>query len=194
MSKKIMWFDVETTGLDPKENDIVQLAGKLFIDGEVVSTINKRIQPVNWDNISDEALKVTGLTIEDLKTYDEPKTLRYELLDMWRPHIQQYERDRDRLIYFGGYNMAAFDKGFLDEYFKKMGDDKLVFRTNFRVIDVIMDVYKLNFLGVLKLKNYKLETVCRHFEIPIDAHDAMSDIDATIKLYEVLQPILKEHL
>jgi DNA polymerase III epsilon subunit-like protein len=38
----------------------------------------------------------------------------------------------------------------------------------------------------VRLKNYRLETMCKHFGIELKAHDAMSDIEATKQLYEII--------
>ena len=35
MDKKVFWFDVETTGLDSKIHDIIQLACIIEINGEI---------------------------------------------------------------------------------------------------------------------------------------------------------------
>lgn len=35
-------------------------------------------------------------------------------------------------------------------------------------------------------ENDKLETMCNYFDIGIDAHNALSDIEATKKLYELI--------
>jgi len=37
-------------------------------------------------------------------------------------------------------------------------------------------------LGKLKLENYRLETSAKHYGIKINAHDALSDIEATREL------------
>ena len=46
----------------------------------------------------------------------------------------------------------------------------------------------------LRLENFQLGTVCAHFDIPIDAHDAFSDIQATRILYYMLRYSLTGNL
>lgn len=41
-------------------------------------------------------------------------------------------------------------------------------------------------MGLIDTKNDKLKTICEHFNIPIDAHNALSDIEATKNLYELI--------
>lgn len=54
---KVLYFDCETTGTDPIEQDITQISGLIEIDGKVVDKFNFRCQPLNWDGISPEALE-----------------------------------------------------------------------------------------------------------------------------------------
>jgi DNA polymerase III epsilon subunit-like protein len=72
---KILWFDLETTGLSPIKNDIVSLACLLEIDGYIQDTLYLEMQPVNWDTISPEALKINGYTHERLKTFMAPEVV-----------------------------------------------------------------------------------------------------------------------
>ncbi len=53
-------------------------------------------------------------------------------------------------------------------------------------IDVFALVKHLKLLYMLDTPNDKLETLCKHFGIEIDAHNALSDIEATRSLYKAL--------
>ena len=66
-SKKVFYFDVETTGLDWMIHEIVQLAYIIEVDSEVKLERNLLIKPTRWDDISLEALKVIGKTKQDLE-------------------------------------------------------------------------------------------------------------------------------
>ena len=63
---KIIYIDVETTGLGCPESGLVQLAGAIELDGEVVERFDFHMRPFPEDAISDEALAVNGLTRTDL--------------------------------------------------------------------------------------------------------------------------------
>lgn len=45
MSKKILFYDIETTGLDSKKNGIHQISGMLQIDRKIVKEFNLRFCP-----------------------------------------------------------------------------------------------------------------------------------------------------
>ena len=65
---KTIYFDCETTGLNPIKNDIIQIAGIIEDEGKEIEKFNIKIQPTNWHNIDERALEVNKLTIEQLKT------------------------------------------------------------------------------------------------------------------------------
>jgi len=94
---KILWFDCETTGLNAKENDILTLAGVVEIDGEVKEEFYLEMQPFNYDNISEEALKVNGLELKTIKTWMAPKLAYNQLIRIFSKYINRYNRN-DKFI------------------------------------------------------------------------------------------------
>ena len=52
-------------------------------------------------------------------------------------------------------------------------------------------VFAMRYANKLTLENYRLETASKHFGIEINAHDALSDIEATreliLKIMEKIQ-------
>lgn len=66
--------------------------------------------------------------------------------------------------------------------FEKSGDKYFGSWFFWPTIDVRHEVAK-QILDGCRLRNYKLETVCGHYDIKIDSHDALSDIKATRELY-----------
>lgn len=186
--KKILFFDVETTGVDARENDIIQISGLFEIDGEVVEEFDLRCQPRNYENISESALETTGLTVDQIKEYPEQSTTFRQLVRLFDKHIDKY--DREDKFYPAGYNVR-FDLDFLQQFFIKNGESYgCGSYQNWRAIDGLALAYFLNYLGKLDLENYKLETLCNYLEIPIIAHDALSDIKATRKVVKKLIELL----
>lgn len=57
---------------------------------------------------------------------------------------------------------------------------------HYKVIDVFFSYLPLKHLGFIDTVDDKLKTVCEYFNIPIDAHNALSDIEATKNLYELI--------
>ena len=179
MGKKVFWFDVETTGLNPVDHDIVQLALLIEIDDEIVESKNMLMQPFDYSTIDLEALNKQGRTVEEIKTYPNPKKVYPELISVLEKYVDRY--DKTDKFHNGGYN-SKFDMDFLKQYFIKNGDIYFGSWFNYRSIDPLPLLHLLDGIGHISLPDYKLETVCKHYKIPLKAHDALSDITATREL------------
>lgn len=183
--KKTLFFDTETTGLDSKKNSIIQFAGIMEYDGKEVDRINIKFQPFEEAEISQEALDKTGTTLEDILGYISHVEGFQKIQLFLDKHCNKF--DRNDKIYPAGYN-SKFDTEFLSEMFKYNGERfGIGSYFNWRTIDPLPLLYLMDWTGKISLENYKLETVCKHFKITLtDAHDAMSDIEATRDLIKKL--------
>jgi DNA polymerase-3 subunit epsilon len=186
--KKIFYMDTETTGLDPKSNDIIQLAYLIEIDGEIKEEGNLFVQPFSYENISLEALVVNKKTVEEIKTYPTPIDVYRHLQSILNKYINRYNK-LDKFIPCG-YNVR-FDIDFLQSFFLKNNDKWFGAFFDYHFIDPMPIINVLNYKGSINLVNAKLITACENFGITIDAHDALSDIKAT---RELMQKIMKEYL
>lgn len=186
---KVFYFDVETTGTDPKVNEIIQLSGMIEVNGKIKERFNFLLQPTDWDNIVPEALEVTGISKKDLKKFPKPKEAYEKLLKLLGKHCDKY--DRNDKFYFAGYNIK-FDIDFLYNFFLRQDDKYFGSWFNWRAVDPLAILYYMDYMGMIKLENYKLGTACEHFGIEINAHDAESDIMATRKLLDRIDCLLNE--
>ncbi len=186
---KIFWFDVETTGLDSSINEIIQLACIIEVDGIVKERKEWKVRPNDFNNINPEALQVTGFTIEQLKLFPESKFVFLEFIKFLDKYIDKF--DRSDKFSIGAYN-GKFDCDFLQNFFKKHNHKYYGSYFNYKLIDPLAIVRWLEYNQKLTgLENNKLETLARHFDIKIDAHDALSDIEATMVLERKLKEFLK---
>jgi len=176
---KILWFDLETTGLDPVTNDPIQIAGMVEVEGEIMEEFNILCKPFDMDSVSDEALEVNKRTRADIEGFQEAAEAKQELDGILNNHIDKFNRN-DK-FYPGGYNVK-FDIDFLAQWFRKHRDNYLGSYWNWRSIDPMPFLNVMAYKGELDLPNLKLETVCEHFGIKLDAHDALSDVKATREL------------
>ncbi len=185
MKSKILWIDCETTGVNPKLNDIWQLAYLIEIDGEVVDGENMYIRPFNEKNIEEQALTIGGTTIDKLLEIEltvKPAVARIK--KTWEKYIDKFNRD-DKFVMAGYW--VNFDNGFLRQLFYKAGDKYGIGSWCFSpCLDVASFVAIAVAKNGLRFPNYKLETVCDRLGIALDAHDALSDITATRNLYSAL--------
>src|SRR5690606_5049961 len=110
--------------------------------------------------------------------------------DLFDTYIDKY--DKNDKFYPAGHNVQ-FDLDFLQEFWKKYGDQ---YGTgsyqNWRALDSRVMAHFLIMAGKLpELENMKLATLCNHFDIPINAHDAMSDITATRLLIRKMMEFIR---
>lgn len=185
---KYLYLDTETTGTDPKKHDIIQLAGYIVIDGKLKEEFNLKCQPKDYTTIEEEALKINKNTVDDLRKLQKPEDMLKEFISILAKYVDKYDKtDKYTPV---GYNVR-FDLDFLQEFFKKNGE---AYGTgswqNWRVIDPLFLVYYMAGKKEIELENYKLETVCKHFGIELEAHDAMADIKATRALLKTLKNLL----
>jgi DNA polymerase III epsilon subunit-like protein len=174
---KVAYLDLETTGTDPKLNEMIQFAAIIEIDGEVVEEVNIKCQPTRWENVSKEALEVTGLTLEGLKTLPQPKEAFTQIKALFDRHIDKFNKT-DK-FYPAGHNVT-FDLDFLQAFWKQHGD---IYGTgsyqNWQCLDSRILANFLRFKKKIEVENNKLETLCKFYDIELKAHDALNDIRAT---------------
>lgn len=181
MDKKIFWFDCETTGIDHKLHDIIQIAFIVEINGEMEAQYKFNIQPFSYETIEPSALEVNGFTIEQIKEFMPPREAYRQILSVIDQYVDRY--DKQDKFYPAGYNVG-FDYDFFMEFFRKNGDNYFGSFFNHRKIDPLPMLYSLDYHGIIEYKNYKLTTVCENMNIIInDAHDALNDVIATRKVY-----------
>lgn len=177
---KIFYFDIETSGLDSKINDILTLSGLIEIDGEVKETIDLKIQPFNWESISDEALKVNGLTREEIKTFLPPREAFLKIQSLFKKYVDPYKKNKtseDKLLP-AGYNVK-FDIDFLNQFWKKNNDNYFGSFIDYHALDLASIVLFLKYKGLLKFPGYKLVDVANALGITFKAHEASEDIRIT---------------
>ena len=186
--KKVLWLDVETTGLDCKKHGLREVGFIIEIDGVEVDKGVFKINPFTYTTkdveIDDYALEISKVSIEDLESYD---TVSYCFKELMKKLVKYVNvNDKNDCFVIAGYNVA-FDIGFIKEWFKEMGLlDSYKDLFHYKSLDVFSIVFALRHLGINSAENDKLETMCNYFGIEIEAHNALSDIEATKKLYELI--------
>lgn len=184
--KKAFYLDVETTGLHPKYNDIIQIACLIEINGEVVEEFTSFVKPFAMEHVNEQALKITGHTVAELATFPEPSIVYNNLVDLLGKYVNKYEKS-DKLTPIG-YNVK-FDCDFLLSFFKKNDDKYYGSWFNWKTVDPLALLHMMDYKRKIALPNYKLATVCQHFGIPLKAHDALHDIKATRELWYLLDDV-----
>jgi DNA polymerase III epsilon subunit-like protein len=184
---KIFYFDVETTGLDAKKNDIIQLAYIIEIDDKIMEDGNIEMQPFNYATVETKALEVSHRTVEMIKAYQEPRLAYKQLSKTFDKYIDKYNK-KDKFIP-AGYNVN-FDLQFLREFWFKNNDKYFGSYFDYHVFDPITTLILMRYKNLIQVDDFHLATICKHFNIEIQAHDALSDIRATrLVIKKVLENI-----
>ncbi|MDE6687053.1 MAG: 3'-5' exonuclease [Lachnospiraceae bacterium] len=151
-------LDLETTGLDPKKNKIIEIAAVHVKDGAVKERYQTLLNP-GW-RLPEKITELTGITEEEL--LDAP--VIGEKLGEFLEFLQ------DRVIV--GHSVL-FDYSFLKRAAVNHG---LVFEA--KAIDTLKIARK--YLADLPSRN--LHALCLHYGIEHHAHRALADAEATHEL------------
>lgn len=160
-------FDVETTGLSAVYNKIIELAAVKIRGGEIIDRFEAFANP--HESLSQTTIELTGITDDMVEN---------------APEIEEVLRDfhtfmgDDILV---AHN-ASFDMGFLNEGLRKIGLGEAK--------NPVIDTLELARFLLPQLKNHRLNTLCKRFDIELTQHHrAIYDAEATGYL---LWKLLKE--
>lgn len=120
MTSKLLFFDLETTGVKFWRNGIHQIGGIVDIDGQEVERFDIRLAPNPAATIEQEALDVAGVTLEQVQSYQPMEDGYRQLVGILSKYVNKFDK-RDKM-YLVGYNNAGFDNSFLRALFQQCGD------------------------------------------------------------------------
>lgn len=161
-------IDLETTGLNPKRDRIIEIGAIRVEQGEITGEFSTFVNPGR--RLEERIIELTGIREEDLEGAPE--------LDEVFPELLEFMGDLPLL----GHRIL-FDYSFLK---KAAVDRKLKFERS--AVDTLQIARK--YLPELPHRN--LEYLCRYYEIPHHAHRALEDAKATDQLFRKLTELFYE--
>lgn len=188
---KLLYLDTETTGLTDN-SAIVQIAGAIEIDNEVVEWFNIRCKPHNGADISESALKTIGFTVEELNKEQEPEEALKELEKIFSKYVDRYDKNDKLVMICHNY---PFDFRMLYNFYNRLNNRFMGSFIDFKLNVCTLNLVKsLQVMGILPvLENNRLETWCKHFNVSLEnAHDALEDIRATREVYKNITKVLEK--
>lgn len=187
---KILFLDLETTGLDPLTNSIVQIAAEYHIDGKKQDQFFVEIKPpISQDRlISLDALKVTKLNLN--KIFNSGKDEGPALISFvdWVLSL-----DANKLSICG--HNVHFDIAFMKNLFRRYnlnGWDNII---SHRIEDTCSLARSLQKAGILPNSSVSLGSLAELLNITIPEnetlHNAKTDVRVTSEIYYKLINKLK---
>ena len=159
-------FDIETTGLNPRSDRIVEIGALRVKDGEVIDTFEILINP--GIEIPQTVIDIHGITNDMVKDAAFPGVA-----------LQQFVSFCEGVDFLIGHNAVRFDYPFIENECTRY----MVKYPKFKIKDTIFSARK----RLKGLRSYSLKALCRIFQIENkQAHRALSDVYATYEVYEKL--------
>ncbi|MGY3713885.1 PolC-type DNA polymerase III [Sutcliffiella cohnii] len=150
-------FDVETTGLSAMYDKIIELAAVKVKGGEIIDRFESFANPHH--PLSATTIDLTGITDDMVRDAPEIEEVLRNFYD-WIGN--------DILV---AHN-ASFDMGFLNIGFQRIGLGKSK--------NPVIDTLELGRLLYPEMKNHRLNTLCKKFDIELTQHHrAIYDAEAT---------------
>lgn len=182
-----VFYDLETTGVNPKRNSIHQLAGMVEVDGGIVETFNLKLAPHPNAEIEAEAMEVGGVSAELIKSYPPYQEGYMQFKSTMAKYINPY--DRTEKAWLVGYNNRAFDDLFLRKLFELCGDIYIGSWFWADTIDVLCLASEYLIERRSGMRAFKQGVVAEELGIEVDPeklHDAVYDVEITRNIYRIV--------
>ncbi len=175
LKERYIAFDVETTGLSPMNDKIIEVAAVLFENGEITQSYTSLVNPEVFVPYS--ATAINHITNEMVKNAPKENIVFAELVEFLGDALKQQTS-------ICAHN-ASFDMNFLSETLMRLGyDGKISY----------VDTLSLSRSLIKGLHNYKQDTVAMYFDLVNNqSHRAVTDAEICGKiLWNLLQIEEKE--
>jgi DNA polymerase-3 subunit alpha (Gram-positive type) len=169
MKEAYVVLDIETTGLSKHINKITEIAALRVENFQVVKKFETLVNPQT--HIPSFITSLTG--ISDSMVQDAP------IIEEVMPKFKKFVLDAPFVAH-----CATFDYGFLKHNAQLISQD---------INNPKICTRKLSRRLIPELRNYKLSSLCEHFDITNSAaHRAMGDVEATHKIFTRLLSMMKK--
>ena len=191
MEQRLIFFDLETGGLDPKRNPIIQLAA-VSVDHklEVIEAFEAKLR-FHPRTAKASSLRKNhynpGVWATDAR---EPLEVAKDFAAFLRRHATMPALSGRGESYYVAQlvaHNAAFDGPFLNTWFEKLN----VYLPAKRLVLCTMQLAMWHFSlsGDRPPSNFQLATLCEYFDVPFHAaaaHEALGDVSATVGLFQAI--------
>lgn len=162
MIKDYVVIDLETTGLYPKRDRVIEVGALRVRQGEIVDTMSTFVNPLQ--KLPERVTEITGITDCDLEA---------------APTIEDIWRD---IFAFLGEDVLIGQRILFDYSFLK----RIAVNHKYSFERQGIDTLKIARKYLSDLESRALGSLCQYYKIPLQAHRALEDAKATHQLYQKL--------
>ena len=167
--QKFCIVDIETNGSKPTNAQIIEIGAIMYENGEIVDKFESY---VNADEIPENIVKLTGITVNDVKDAPSPKSV----LEKFRLFLGD--------AVFMAHNVN-FDYKFISHSMEEAGFGPLL---NRKICSI--DLAK----KTIEAQRYGLGFLIKEFDIEVNHHRAYSDAYAAMIVFQKSLENLPEHI
>ena len=164
MIQDYVCLDLETTGLDPKTDKIIEIGAVKVRGGEIVDTFQSFVNPGRM--LPEKIVELTGICDEDLKDAVSIETVIPKFLE------------------FSGNDCFLGHSVLFDYSFMKKAVVNLDGKNKYEKFGI--DTLKISRKHLASLESRRLSYLCAYYGIDQKAHRALGDAMATHFLYQRL--------
>ncbi|MBE5944171.1 MAG: PolC-type DNA polymerase III [Lachnospiraceae bacterium] len=162
-------FDIETTGLSPKHNKIIEIGAVRIKDGKIQDTYSRFVNPQ----------VPIPYSITKLTSINDGMVMEAPTIEEVLPEFLEYVGDAILVAH-----NAGFDTGFIKEFAKRQ---ELAFDST------IVDTMTLAHVLIPELGKYTLDRLCKQFNVSLENHHrACDDAAATAEIFVKMIRMIKE--
>lgn len=173
----LAFVDIETTGLDFDNNEIIEIAG-IIVSPEapfdVLSEFEWKVKPSHIETANPTALKINKYNEKD-----------------WSDAISLFDAmklfaEKTKGTMMAGHN-TPFDWAFLDKAFRTTGVTNTL--AHYHTLDMVSVAY-IKLKDAKAVDHFTLHALCEYFDIKNEReHSALSDAKATFEVYKKLMAL-----
>lgn len=167
MIRDYIAIDLETTGLNPKEDAIIEIGAVKVRNGILTEEFHTMVNPGRI--IPARVVELTGITQREVGEAPDFQTIM--------GNLQNFLGD-DVLL---GHNIM-FDYSFLKRSVVNHGGVTNKGQDTFEKQGI--DTLKLARIFLPQLESRRLDYLCKYYHIPLQSHRALEDAKGTAQLYE----------
>ena len=181
--------DTETTGLDPKVNEIIQIAilplGPDLKPNKNFMPFNMHLQPTRPEHINPKAMSVNKIDLNWIMQHGIDPFQAADLLEEW---FDKLNLPINKKILVLGQNYC-FDRGFIGEWLGPQTYD-YIFHYHYRdamVAAIYLNDRAASFGEKPPFNRISLNNLCNKLEVEnIRAHDALEDCKMVAECYRLM--------